>query len=153
MHNLLFFFFLKEKADIKYKRGLGFKGFPLPFSPNPPTGVWGHASGVPLPVLSKNAGRPRRPERPVSLRSHRGAFGPRDAGSLKAGSRSCLSKRLPPVMRESPIGLRHPVRVLFLLDRFALALRREDQLGGEALRHVLLAPGAAERDQPAHPQP
>src|SRR2546426_682047 len=55
-------------------------------------------------------------------------------------------------MRESPIGLRHPVRVLFLLDRLALALRREDQLGGEALRHVLLAPGAAERDQPAHPQ-
>src|SRR5439155_20678583 len=69
-----------------------------------------------------------------------------------AGSRSCRSKRLPPVMREGPIGLRHPVRVLFLLDRLALALRGEDQLGGEAFRHVLLAARAAVLDQPAHPE-
>src|SRR6266705_514840 len=79
---------------------------------------------------------------PVSLRSHRRASGPLDAGSLKAGSRDCPFKRLPPVMRESPIGLRHPVRVFLLLDRLALALRGEDQLGGEALRHVLFAPCA-----------
>src|SRR3989442_4553237 len=59
---------------------------------------------------------------------------------------------LPPVMCESPIGLRHPVRVFLLLDRLALALRREDHLGGEPLRHVLLAARAAELDQPAHPQ-
>src|SRR3989441_1069701 len=118
----------------------------------------GVVRGIALPLLSKNAGRPWRPFGPVSLRHHPGrgaaccAPTTWDAGSLGPGSRSCLSKRLPPVMRESPIGLRHPVRVLFLLDRLALALRREDQLGGEALRHVLLAPGAAERDQPAHPQ-
>src|SRR5437660_2271388 len=55
-------------------------------------------------------------------------------------------------MREGPIGLRHPMRVLFLLDRLALALRGEDQLGGQPLRHVLLAPRAAVLDQPAHPQ-
>src|SRR2546426_4567501 len=73
-----------------------------------------------------------------------------DAGSLRAGSRSCRSRRLPPVMREGAVRLRHPVRVLFLLYRLALTLRGEDQLGGEPLRHVLLAAGAAGRDQPAH---
>src|SRR5881409_4302354 len=73
-----------------------------------------------------------------------------DAGSLKAGSRSCRSKRLPPVMREGAVRLRHPVRVLFLLYRLALALRGEDQLGGEPLRHVLLAARATELNQPAH---
>src|SRR5881409_1339227 len=75
-----------------------------------------------------------------------------DAGSLSAGSRSCRSKRLPPVMREGAIRLRHPVRVFLLLYGLALALRGEDQLGGEPLRHVLFAAGAAERDQPAHAQ-
>src|SRR6059036_2635824 len=73
-----------------------------------------------------------------------------DAGSLKAGSRSCRSKRLPPVMREGAVRLRHPVRVFFLLYGLTLTLRGEDQLGGEPLRHVLFATGAAERDQPAH---
>src|SRR3954466_2501623 len=48
---------------------------------------------------------------PVSLRCHREAFGLLDAGSLKAGSRSCLFRRLPPVMREGAVRLRHPVRV------------------------------------------
>src|SRR6266480_6877009 len=46
---------------------------------------------------------------------------------------------LPPVMREGPVGFRHPVRVFLLLDRLALAFRGEDQLGGEPLRHVLFA--------------
>src|SRR2546425_6064426 len=68
------------------------------------------------------------------------------------GSRSCPFKRLPPVMCESPIGFRHPVRVFLLLDGLALALRGEDQLGGEPLRHVLLAPRPAVLDQPPHPQ-
>src|SRR2546426_9603251 len=72
-----------------------------------------------------------------------------DAGSLRAGSRSCRSRRLPPVMREGAVRLRHPVRVFFLLNRLALALRGEDQLGGEPLGHVLFAAGAAGRDQPA----
>src|SRR5204862_7124954 len=55
-------------------------------------------------------------------------------------------------MREGAIRLRHPVRVFLLLYGLALALRGEDQLGGEPLRHVLFAAGAAERDQPAHAQ-
>src|SRR5947209_4416910 len=55
-------------------------------------------------------------------------------------------------MREGAVRLRHPVRVFLLLDRLALALRGEDHLGGQALRHRLLAPRAAEHDQPPHPQ-
>src|SRR3989442_13767534 len=119
---------------------------------------WGTA--MPCPYLyraSKNAGRPRRPVGPVSLRRHPGSgaacCAPTawDAGSLEAGSRSCWSKRLPPVMREGAVRLRHPVRVFLLLDRLALALRREDHLGGEPLRHVLLAAGTPELDHPAHP--
>src|SRR3989454_11182208 len=70
-----------------------------------------------------------------------------DAGSLRAGSRSCRSRRLPPVMREGAVRLRHPVRVFFLLNRLALALRGEDQLGGEPLGHVLFAAGAGGREQ------
>src|SRR2546426_12686158 len=58
--------------------------------------------------------------------------------------------RLPPVVRECPICFGHPVRVFLLLYRFALALRGEDQLGGEPFGHVLFAPRAAELDQPAH---
>src|SRR6266849_10070313 len=57
---------------------------------------------------------------------------------------------LPPVMRERPVGFRHPVRVFLLLDRLALALRREDQLRREPLRHVLLLAGAAVLNDPAH---
>src|SRR6266536_1909573 len=114
---------------------------------------WGTPLACPYPFSQQKRGATWPPANgPVSLRHHRGAFDPLDAGSLQAGSRSCRSKRLPPVMCESPIGLRHPVRVLFLLDRLAFALRRQDQLGGEPLRHVLLAPGAAELDQPPHPQ-
>src|SRR5881409_1620204 len=89
---------------------------------------------------------------PVSLRRHREAFGLLDAGSLKAGSRSCWSRCLPPVMREGAVRLRHPVRVFLLLYRLALALRRQDQLGGEALGHRLLFARAAVLNDPAHPQ-
>src|SRR5690349_17415957 len=57
---------------------------------------------------------------------------------------------LPPVVCEGPVGLGHPVRVFLLLYGLTLTLRGEDQLGGQPLRHVLFAPGAAERNQPAH---
>src|SRR5438876_10183301 len=59
---------------------------------------------------------------------------------------------LPPVMRESPIGFRHPVRVFLLLYRLAFALRRQDQLGGEALGPRLLFARAAVLYDPAHAQ-
>src|SRR6266550_5263629 len=102
-----------------------------------------------LPLFSKNAGRPGRPR---VGRSRSAVIGPpsgaSDAGSLRSGSRSCLFRRLPPVMREGAVRLRHPVRVFLLLYRLAFALRRQDQLGGEALGHRLLFAGAAVLDDP-----
>src|SRR5438876_11477734 len=59
---------------------------------------------------------------------------------------------LPPVMREGAVRLRHPVRVFLLLYRLAFALRRQDQLGGQALGHRLLFARAAVLDDPTHPQ-
>src|SRR6266550_7985836 len=51
--------------------------------------------------------------------------------------RALTVRRLPPVMRESAVRFRHPVCVFLLLYRLAFALRRQDQLGGEALGHRL----------------
>src|SRR5712664_4190509 len=73
---------------------------------------------------------PRVGRGPVSLRCHRALSQSLDAGSLRSGSRDCLFRRLPPVMREGAVRLRHPVRVFLLLYRLAFALRRQDQLGG-----------------------
>src|SRR2546427_543983 len=55
-------------------------------------------------------------------------------------------------MREGAVRLRHPVRVFLLLYRLAFALRRQDQLGGQALGHRLLFARAAVLDDPTHPQ-
>src|SRR6267143_4921689 len=103
------------------------------------------SSGVVRGIASftqQKCGATKRPRagrsRTAVIRGHR----PQDAGSLGSGSRGCRSKRLPPVMREGAVRLRHPVRVLFLLDRLALALRGEDLLGRQALGHVLLPAGA-----------
>src|SRR5712692_2961601 len=84
---------------------------------------------------------------PVSLRHHRETICLLDAVRL-----SCFLPfpTLPPVMRERPVGFRHPVRVFLFLDRLALALRGEDQLRREPLRHVLLLAGAAVLNDPAH---
>src|SRR5439155_20258177 len=87
----------------------------------------------------------------AKTRGDRGAH--RGPVSLRSSSpRLTPGASLPPVMCESPIGFRHPVRVFLLLDRLALALRSGDQLGGVPLRHVLLAPRPAVLDQPPHPQ-
>src|SRR6266566_9396100 len=79
-----------------------------------------------------------------------GGFRPPRCRIPYAGSRSCWSSCLPPVMREGAVRLRHPVRVFLLLYRLALALRRQDQLGGEALGHCLLFAQPAVLNQPAH---
>src|SRR5712691_1034427 len=92
------------------------------------------------PLFSKNAGRPGTHSGPVSLR-----FPP--------GHRPGVSRlRLPAVVCERPVGLRHPVRVFLLLYRLAFALRRQDQLGRQALGHRLLFARAAVLYDPAHPQ-
>src|ERR1700752_72310 len=108
------------------------------------------------PFIQQKRGATRTPHScaggPVSLRRHRAPFESLDAGSLNSGSRSCWSRRLPPVMREGAVRLRHPVRVFLLLYRLAFALRRQNQLGCEALGHRLLFARAAVLDDPAHPQ-
>src|SRR5204862_1208405 len=117
---------------------------------------------------SKNAGRPGRPTRvpgaglaPPSSGPHPGPSmqDPLDQGPevvclrFSMGAACCARTfSLPPVMRESPVGLRHPVRVFLLLYSLAFALRREDQLGGEALGHRLLFARAAVQNQPPHRQ-
>src|SRR2546429_8114623 len=103
--------------------------------------IWssGVVRGIALPYSAKTRGD----QAPIVGRS-RSARTPRQ--------RRGVNPPLPPIVRECPVSLGHPVRVFFLLYGIALALRGEDQLGGQPLRHVLLAPGAAERDQPAHAQ-
>src|SRR5438552_6198359 len=102
--------------------------------------VWARLSRA---LTSKNAGRPGRPR---VGRSRSAVIGRLSASSmqdpLKQGPEivclrfsrgaACCARTsiLPPVMRESPVGLRHPVRVFLLLYRLAFALRRQDQLGG-----------------------
>src|SRR5437773_8936642 len=101
--------------------------------------IWssGVVRGIALPYSAKTRGD----QAPTVGRS-RSARTPRQ--------RRGVNPPLPAIVGEGPVGLGHPVRVFFLLYGLALALRGEDQLGGQPLRHVLLAPGAAERDQPAH---
>src|SRR5690348_4805406 len=58
--------------------------------------------------------------------------------------------RLPAVVREGLVGLRHPVDVVLALERAALLVQRVENLVGELVRHALLAPLARIRDEPAH---
>ena len=57
---------------------------------------------------------------------------------------------LPAVVREGLVGLRHPVRVLLLLDRAAAAVGGVEHLAGEPLDHGLLGTRARVLDEPAH---
>src|SRR3954462_3821654 len=56
---------------------------------------------------------------------------------------------LPAVVRESLVGLRHPIHVVFALVRVPLLLERVEDLAGELVAHVLLPAVARERDEPA----
>src|SRR3954454_18167611 len=58
--------------------------------------------------------------------------------------------RLPAVVREGLVRLRHPVDVVLPLERAALLVQRIENLVGELVPHALLAPLARERDEPAH---
>src|SRR5437763_6842140 len=58
--------------------------------------------------------------------------------------------RLPAVVRERLVRLRHPVDVVLPLERAALLVQRVENLVGELVRHGLLAPLARVRDEPAH---
>src|SRR5438876_5028572 len=56
---------------------------------------------------------------------------------------------LPAIVGEGPVGLRHPVHVVLALERVALLLERVEDLAGQLVRHVLLAPVARVGDEPA----
>src|SRR6478735_173383 len=58
--------------------------------------------------------------------------------------------RLPAIVRERLVRVRHAVRVLILLHRIAYALRRRDHFGGQLLGHRLLVAVARVADQPTH---
>src|SRR5215470_4290990 len=63
-----------------------------------------------------------------------------------------VSSTSPPVVREGLVGLRHPVHVVLALERVALLLQRVQDLAGELVVHVLLAPVARVRHEPAERQ-
>src|SRR4051812_43755650 len=60
------------------------------------------------------------------------------------------SLRLPAVVRERLVGLRHPVEVVLTLVGTALLVESVQDLPRELLVHVLLAPVARVRNDPAH---
>src|SRR6476620_8246515 len=56
----------------------------------------------------------------------------------------------PPVVRERLVGLRHPVHVVLALERAALLVGGIEDLAGQLLVGLLLAPLAGEGHEPAH---
>src|SRR6188472_4194060 len=60
-----------------------------------------------------------------------------------------VSSTSPPVVRESLVGLRHPVHVVLALERAALLVDRVLELRGELRLHPLLAPLARVRHEVA----
>src|SRR5258706_9396024 len=61
-----------------------------------------------------------------------------------------VSAPLPAVVRESLVGLRHPVDVVFPLERPTLLVQGVHDLVGELDAHALLPALARERHEPAH---
>src|SRR5262245_4191360 len=69
------------------------------------------------------------------------------ATRVSVTAKSLLS--LPAVVGEGLVGLRHAIHVVLALERVPLLLERVEDLPGKLVRHVLLAPVARERDEPA----
>src|SRR5688572_21001077 len=63
-----------------------------------------------------------------------------------------LLMALPPVVRESLVGLRHAVLVVLLLERAALLIQRVEKLARELALHPLFAPFARVNNEPADRQ-
>src|SRR5438132_7296169 len=59
---------------------------------------------------------------------------------------------LPPIMRESLVGLRHLVRIFLLLDRVAAVVCGIHDLARELVLHRLFAAAGGAADQPANRQ-
>src|SRR6187401_3273288 len=62
---------------------------------------------------------------------------------------TALISRLPAVVREGLVGLRHPVDVVLLLVRAALLVQGVQNLSDELRPHALLTPLARVLDEPA----
>src|SRR5919108_6019795 len=60
-----------------------------------------------------------------------------------------VATRLPPVVREGLVRLRHAVDVVLLLVRATLLVESIRELGRKLLRHALLAALASSLDEPA----
>src|SRR5262249_50355596 len=73
----------------------------------------------------------------------------RTRSSAALVSVTATSSPLPPVVREGLVGLRHPVHVVLALERVSLLLEGVQDLARELVLHVLLAPLARVRDEPA----
>src|ERR671923_583960 len=63
--------------------------------------------------------------------------------------KSSFLVRLPAVVREGLVGLRHPVDVVLALEGAALLVQGVEDLACELLAHVLLPTVARIRDEPA----
>jgi hypothetical protein len=79
------------------------------------------------------------PDVPDAVQGHRGAL------CLVNGGHSVTT-----CSGEGLVGLRHPVEVVLALEGVALLVEGIQNLAGELVRHVLLAPVARVRDEPAH---
>src|ERR1043166_2714247 len=69
--------------------------------------------------------------------------------SVTANSLFFPFRCLPAVVRKGLVGLRHSVHVVLALERVALLLERVEDLAGQLVLHVLLAPVARVGDEPA----
>src|SRR5205085_3169815 len=71
---------------------------------------------------------------------------------VRVATAKAASVSLPAVVGEGLVGLRHSVDVVLALERSALLVHRVEDLVRELLAHVLLAPVARERHEPADRQ-
>src|SRR5438034_5373475 len=71
------------------------------------------------------------------------------AASFSLVLKASFPSRLPPVVREGLVGLRHPVDVVLALERAALLVERVQDLVRELVDHALLASLSREVHEPA----
>src|SRR5579872_705930 len=75
-------------------------------------------------------------------------FRTRSSATLVSVTANVLQS-LPAVVGEGLVGLRHPVHVVLALERVPLLLERVEDLSGQLVAHVLLAPVARVGHEPA----
>src|ERR1044071_1959111 len=76
-------------------------------------------------------------------------FRTRSSATFASVTAKSLVLSLPAVVGEGLVGLRHPVHVVLALERVALLFERVEDLAGQLVAHVLLAPVAPVGHEPA----